>query len=82
MIDRIVLDIAYRNLTDVAGLADDEFWRAYARVEDAALLCTEPEDHGAIVQALNACLVRLGKVQELVGGSPSPDEDAASVSLA
>lgn len=82
MIDKIVLDIAYRNLADAAGLADDEFWRAYASVEDAALLCTEPEDHGTIVQALNACLVRLGKVQGSMGGPPSPGEDAASTGLA
>jgi hypothetical protein len=62
MIDPVILDTAYRNLARVAGLPDDEFWRAYAKIEDAALLCTEPEDHGAIMQALNASLSELGKV--------------------
>ena len=62
MINPAILDTAYRNLARIAGLPDDEFWCAYAKIEDAALQCTEPEDHGAIMQALNASLSELGKV--------------------
>jgi hypothetical protein len=57
-----VLEVAHRNLLGIAHLDDAEFWREYARIEDAALLCIEPEHHGAVMQELNACLIKLGKV--------------------
>ena len=63
MVDPVILEVARRNLAAAAGLEDSEFWREYGRIEDAALLCTEPEDHGVVMDALSACLVRLGKVE-------------------
>ena len=66
MIDPVILDTARRNLDASAGLPDEEFWRAYGKIEDAALLCTEPQDHPAVMAALEARLRELGKTRSLV----------------
>jgi hypothetical protein len=61
MIEPIVLATAYRNLRASAELPHEEFWRAYARIEDAALLCTEPAFHGMVIDALSAYLAEVGR---------------------
>lgn len=63
MVDPVILEVARRNLAAAAGLENAEFWREYGRIEDAALLCTEPEDHGTVIDVLSTCLVRLGKIK-------------------
>ena len=65
MIDHVILDTALRKLHENSGLPEAEFWRAYASVEDAVLFCTEPHDHGVMMEALNTCLVQLGKIRPL-----------------
>lgn len=65
MIDQAILNTALRKLQDNSGLPEAEFWRAYASVEDAVLYCTEPHDHGVMMEALNACLVQLGKIRPM-----------------
>lgn len=62
MIDPVVLDVAYQDLLGCSHLQGDEFWREYARIEDAALRCTGPEDHGAVMEALNGYLRKIGKI--------------------
>lgn len=65
MIDPAILETALRTLHENARLPEAEFWRAYAGVEDAVLYCTEPHDHGVMMEALNACLVQLGKIRPM-----------------
>jgi hypothetical protein len=69
MIDPAILDTALRQLRENATLPEAEFWRAYASVEDAALYCTEPHDHGVMMEALNACLLQLGRIHTVSPGA-------------
>lgn len=66
MIDPVILETARRNLAGSADLPDEDFWRAYGKIEDAALLCTEPQDHPAVMAALESSLRELGKTRSLV----------------
>ena len=36
MVDRVVIEVARRNLQAAAGLDEAAFWREYAAIEDAA----------------------------------------------
>ena len=82
MVDEAALDTARRKLAELARLPDDEFWRAYARIEDAALLSTEPEDQGTIMEALNTCLIQLGRVPGPIVEPQPPERRRPGIGLA
>jgi hypothetical protein len=63
MVDRVVIEVARRNLQTAAGLEEGAFWREYAAIEDAALFCTDPKEHGLLMDMLNAMLLDLGKIR-------------------
>ena len=71
MVDRVVIEVARRNLRAAAGLEDRAFWREYAAIEDAALFCTEQKEHGVLIDMLNAMLHELGKIRGFDTGLPT-----------
>ncbi len=71
MVDRVVIEVARRNLQAAAGLEEAAFWREYAAIEDAALFCTDPKEHGVLMDMLNAMLLELGKIRGFETGLPA-----------
>lgn len=62
MVDKKVIEVAYRNLVAAASLEDAAFWREYARIEDAAVLCTQRAEHDQVMGMLDGMLRELGKI--------------------
>ena len=62
MVDKTVIEVARRNLIAAAALEEAAFWRAYAQIEDAALLCTQRTEHDLVMGMLDGMLRELGKI--------------------
>ena len=62
MVDKSVIEVACRNLAAAASLEDAAFWREYAQIEDAALLCRQRAEHDLVMGMLDGVLRELGKI--------------------